>query len=111
MSSARERFKQRFSTKKGEENKIASRAEIRRQRRKDYKGSRRRLNLRLDKGLADDLDILQLAEGIEKNTFCEEVIHAAVNKRLDEVRVKLGEQAWEEMVRRAKGTKTRKPDG
>ena len=110
LSSARERFKQRFSSSGEEEVSAAGRAKVRRQRRKDYKGSRCRLNLRLDQALAEDLNILQLAEGIEKNTFCEEVIHAAVNKRLIELRGKLGEEAWGEVVRRAKGTRTKKHD-
>lgn len=107
MSSTRDRFKERFARQdKREKGQSASAPH----RRKDFKGARRRLNLRLSEELARDLDVLQLAEGLEKNAFCEEVIREAVDRRLASIRQRLGEQAWGELVGRAEGRATAKLD-
>jgi len=68
-------------------------------RRRDYKGERRRLNLRLPASLTDDLAVLCLASGVDKNAFCEEVLGAAVEKQLEKVRKRYKPEEWEGILR------------
>lgn len=70
-----------------------------RQRRKDYLGARRRLNLRISEGLARDLEVLKLAGGFDKNSFCEKVLRDAVDRHLRETRSQFANGAWEVIVR------------
>lgn len=73
----------------------------RRRRRKDYLGNRGRLNLRVSEEVARGLEILKVASGVDKNGFCERVIGAAVTEQLEALRLKLGEEKWEAIVRSA----------
>ena len=68
-------------------------------RRRDYKGERRRLNLRLPASLTDGLAVLCLASGVDKNAFCEEVLGAAVEKQLEKVRKRYKPEEWEGILR------------
>ena len=70
-----------------------------RQRRKDYLGQRRRLNLRISDALARDLEVLKLAGGFDKNSFCEKVLRVAVDQHLRETRSQFANGAWEVIVR------------
>ena len=68
-------------------------------RRRDFKGERRRLNLRLPAALTDDMAVLCLASGVDKNTLCEEVLSAAVEKQLEKVRKRYSPEEWEGILR------------
>ena len=68
-------------------------------RRRDYKGERHRLNLRLPASLTDDLAVLCLASGVDKNAFCEEILGAAVEKQLEKVRKRYKPEEWEGILR------------
>ena len=68
-------------------------------RRRDFKGERRRLNLRLPAALIDDIAVLCLASGVDKNTLCEEVLSAAVEKQLEKVRKRYSPEEWEGILR------------
>jgi hypothetical protein len=68
-------------------------------RRRDYKGERRRLNLRLPASLTDGLAVLCLASGIDKNAFCEEALSSAVEKQLEKVRKRYKPEEWEGILR------------
>jgi hypothetical protein len=68
-------------------------------RRRDYKGERRRLNLRLPETLTDDLAVLCMASGVDKNAFCEEVLGTAIKKQLEKVRQRYKPEEWEGILR------------
>jgi hypothetical protein len=68
-------------------------------RRRDYKGERRRLNLRLPAALTEALAVLCLASGVDKNAFCEEILGEAVEKQLEKVRKRYKPEEWEGILR------------
>ncbi|MBT3071444.1 hypothetical protein KKP04_11270 [Rhodomicrobium sp. Az07] len=68
-------------------------------RRCDYKGERRRLNLRLPDPLAQDLAVLCLASGVDKNAFCEQVLSSAIENQLEQVRQRYKPEEWEGILR------------
>ena len=70
-------------------------------RRNDYLGKRQRVNLRVKEDIARGLEILKLANGVDKNSFCESAIGEAVDEELRHLRERLGEKEWETIVRRA----------
>lgn len=72
-----------------------------RRRRKDYRGRRARVNLRVSRDLGHALEVLRLAGGSDKNSFCENAIGEAVDEELRLLRERLGEKEWESIVRRA----------
>ncbi|WP_141694015.1 hypothetical protein [Methyloligella halotolerans] len=51
-------------------------------RRRDYRGDRVRLNLRVSEGLGRQLDELKRLSGTDKNVFCERAIEQAVRDAL-----------------------------
>jgi trans-2-enoyl-CoA reductase len=69
-------------------------------RRKDYRGERLRVNLRVSEEVGRALEILKAAGGLDKNSFCERAIGAAAAEELKQLRNKVGGQAWKEIVRR-----------
>jgi hypothetical protein len=68
-------------------------------RRRDYKGERQRLNLRLPLTLTDDLAVLCLAAGVDKNAFCEKVLSQAITNQLGQLRAQFSPQEWEGILR------------
>lgn len=72
-------------------------------RRRDYKGKRGRINLRAPLSLLHDLDVLATACNIDKNSFCVDVLEKAIATRLSAERSRLGSEAWEVIVRCARG--------
>jgi hypothetical protein len=69
------------------------------ERHRDYKGERHRLNLRLPAALTEDLAVLCLASGVDKNAFCEEILGTAVEKQLEKVRKRYKPEEWEGILR------------
>lgn len=68
-------------------------------RRRDYKGERRRLNLRLPAAIVDDLDVLCLAARVDKNSFCEDLLRQALDRQLPELRSKFTPEEWAALQR------------
>jgi hypothetical protein len=64
-------------------------------RRRDYKGERRRLNLRLPAAIVDDLNVLCLAARVDKNGFCEELLRRALDNQLPELRKQFTTEEWD----------------
>lgn len=68
-------------------------------RRADYKGERRRLNLRLSLDVMKRLQLIKMVSGEAKNTFCEKVIEEAIDKRVKELQAQHDAATWEALVR------------
>lgn len=68
-------------------------------RRADYKGERRRLNLRLSLTVMKRLQLIKVVSGVAKNAFCEKVIEEAVDKRVKELQAEYDTATWEALVR------------
>ena len=64
------------------------------ERRLDYKGARGRLNLRVRDALLDDLELVKLAGGGDKNSFCEALLLEGVRRKLQELRESHDETTW-----------------
>lgn len=79
-------------------------------RRKDYKGERARIFLRVPARLDRDLNILSVAMNLDKNALCLEGIERLVRERLALEREKRSEADWGAIVRLANGD-TKKVDG
>ena len=60
-------------------------------RRRDYRGERVRLNLRISENLGRQLDELKQLSGTDKNAFCERAIEQAVREALKTARTQLPE--------------------
>ena len=77
-----------------------------RMRRADYKGERRRLNLRVPIQVLEELRVVKLADGIDKNQFCTEVLSRAIRERYDRLKAEQGPARWEiltTMARKGRG--------
>ena len=74
-------------------------------RRPDFKGDRRRVNLRLPDDICDALDIIRIASGETKNTFCETALREAATKRIGELKGQHDRAAWETIVACAKAAR------
>jgi len=68
-------------------------------RRADYKGERRRLNLRLSLEVMKRLQLIKVVSGVAKNSFCEKVIEEAIDKRVKELQAEYDTATWEALVR------------
>ena len=66
-----------------------------RMRRADYKGERRRLNLRVPVQILEELKVVKLAEGIDQNRFCTEVLSRAIRERYDRLKAAEDPARWE----------------
>ena len=64
-------------------------------RRVDFKGLRFRLNLRVGMDLSKDLQIIKMATGEAKNSFCERVLKDAITRTLTEIRAQYDDSAWQ----------------
>ena len=98
-----ETFEARFARKRWEKERENA-GKIGEGRRRDYKGLRSRLNLRIPVSLARDLAILATVSDVDKNSFCVEVLEKAVAGQIDRVRHQYGDVAWEVVIRCALGT-------
>jgi hypothetical protein len=72
-------------------------------RRRDYKGERRRLNLRILAAIVDELDVFCLAAGLDKNSFCEDLSRRAIAQRLPELRKQFSDEQWAALQQAARG--------
>jgi hypothetical protein len=68
-------------------------------RRRDYKGERRRLNLRLPAAIVDELDVFCLAAGVDKNSFCEDLLRRILDQQLPELRKQFSAEQWDALCR------------
>lgn len=73
-----------------------------RTRRFDYKGARKRMNLRITEEIAASLQLIKLATGEDKNTYCERTLKEAIDNKLAELKAKHDPAAWEALVKVAK---------
>jgi hypothetical protein len=64
-------------------------------RRGDYKGERKRLNLRLAAAIVDDLNVLCLAARVDKNSFCEDLLREAIAQQLPKLRERFTAEQWD----------------
>ena len=69
--------------------------------RSDFKGTRKRLHVRLPIELANSLDLLARVRDVSQNDIVEELLRNGTTEALAEVRDRLGESAWEALKRRA----------
>lgn len=67
-------------------------------RRVDYKGNRNRINLRMPGDIASGLQLIKLASGEDKNTFCERILKAGITHRLTELKAKHDQAAWQALT-------------
>lgn len=67
-------------------------------RRTDYKGTRYRINLRIGIELAAQLQVLKLATGEDKNSYCERVLQDAISRDIAAERVKHDAEGWKALV-------------
>lgn len=70
-------------------------------RRLDYKGQRYRINLRIGIHLAIQLQLLKMATGEDKNTYCERVLGEAIEREIAAVRAKYDDTVWQTMAAHA----------
>lgn len=80
---------------------ISRRPEPDAMRRKDFKGERGRLSLRLPKKALFDLEVIKLATGEDKAAFIGRHLDKAVEASLRELKAKHGDEAWEFILARA----------
>lgn len=73
-----------------------------RRRRKDYKGIRQPLNLRVGGELMEALRIIRTAGGEEQNAFCERVLMKAAEERMGELKREFDDGAWAIILRCAR---------
>jgi hypothetical protein len=71
-------------------------------RRQDSKGLRKKLSLRLADELLLKLQVIKIASGEDKSAFCERVLNAAVEQRMNELRSNHDANAWSTIVSCAK---------
>jgi hypothetical protein len=71
-------------------------------RRRDFKGDRRRVNLRLPEDICDHLDVIRIASGLAKNAFCENALREATMNRIKELKAQHDPKAWETILACAK---------
>lgn len=90
-----ERLKKRFGKK--------VEAGSSRSRRKDYKGLRQPLNLRVSGDLMEALRIIRTAGGEEQNAFCERVLLKAAEERIGELKGEFDDAGWAVIIRCARG--------
>lgn len=67
----------------------------RRQRRIDFKGDRRRVNLRIPEEVLNGLQLIKVATGEDKNSFCERILTEAIRTKIQELRSRHDEAAWQ----------------
>ena len=103
MTELRDRLRQRFAKKTGAVAKA-------RDKRKDYKGQRATLNLRVSQDLMAMLRLIRTAGGEDQNTFCERVLLAAAEARIGELRSGVDEGAWAVIIRCANGPDQKQMD-
>lgn len=68
-------------------------------RRVDYKGLRRRLNLRLPPDISIDLAIIKLVTGEDKNACCERILGAGIKEIITKLKGQHDAQAWETITK------------
>lgn len=61
---------------------LSAKSDGTRRRRRDYRGERVRLNLRVSAELGEALDLLKQMAGTDKNGFCEQALAVAVRAEL-----------------------------
>jgi len=98
--SERDRLRQRFA---GVKRQPATK------RRPDYKGRRVQMSVRLPPDVAEGLEILKFATGVEKNDLVVAAIRDAVNRRLADARGNFDDADWEVVVRCARAGAPEKP--
>jgi hypothetical protein len=97
MSDAHQRLKQKFEHLNQEAVRL---------RRRDFKGERYRLNLRIGLELQQQLRLIKLLTAECKNDFCTRVIRTAAKDHLDQLRSTHDPHAWttlEECAKRLEG--------
>lgn len=67
-------------------------------RRLDFKGQRYRINLRIGIDLAQQLQLLKIATGEDKNSYCERVLGEAIDRDITAARAKYDDAVWQTMV-------------
>lgn len=98
--SERDRLRQRFAGVKREPPT---------RRRPDYMGRRVQMSVRLPPEVAEALEILKIAAGIEKNDVVVAAIRGEVSRRLADVRGNFDDAGWQVVVRCARGGVPEKP--
>lgn len=73
-----------------------------RTRRFDYKGVRKRMNLRITEEIAINLQIIKLATGEDKNTYCERTLRDAIDSKLTELKSRHDPATWETFLKVAR---------
>lgn len=69
-----------------------------RMRRVDYKGPRRRLNLRLPGEVLRDLHLIKYVTGEDQNTYCQRKLADAIAKTKEELKGKHQPEIWEALI-------------
>jgi hypothetical protein len=71
-------------------------------RRTDFKGVRARLNLRMPVDVLEELQIIKVATGVDKNNFCVDALVKAIRGRVDKLKAEHDEAEWGAITRCAK---------
>jgi hypothetical protein len=71
-------------------------------RRSDFLGQRVRLNLRVPVDVLEELQIIKVATGVDKNAFCVDVLVKAIRGRVDKLKAEHDEAEWGAITRCAK---------
>lgn len=96
MTELKDRLRRRFARPTAQEAGV-------REKRRDYKGQRSALNLRVSRDLMAMLRLIRTAGGEDQNAFCERVLLTAAEARIGELRSEFDEGAWAVIVRCANG--------
>lgn len=96
MTELKDRLRRRFARPTAQEASV-------REKRRDYKGQRSALNLRVSRDLMAMLRLIRTASGEDQNAFCERVLLTAAEARIGELRSEFDEGAWAVIVRCANG--------
>ena len=67
-------------------------------RRVDYKGTRRRLNLRVKGELVRDLHLIKFVTGEDQNSYCLRVLSSAVASTIADLKARHDPATWEALL-------------
>lgn len=92
MASSQDKLLEKFSGLKAPEGSM---------RRVDFKGDRRRLNLRVEPTLRVDLTLIKALTGEDKNAFCVRVLEAGIKEAVEALKGKYEPAVWDAVQKHA----------